>query len=289
MRIIGKNSKGKKVLITVPDWDIPIIGGGVENNGSNASGSSDSGGGSSAFLTNLTAYYSFDAALEANRGNDSHTNSYNLVGYPNIGGQVNWRTGKNGLYALDPRNNLNQTCYFRDATSPAPGTTYFDFNNKSYTIAFWFKQDSTDEGAVNTHFMVGWSATTTISVDVRLTNDFAGKLDISYNQYNGSTLKTLYNGKVTKDVWNHAVARYNSSTNEMKLSINNVTTTLTATGAASLSGNPRIFYIGHNPYSADAGYAYIDEVAVWYRALSDSDVTNLYNSGTGVFYSSFTA
>lgn len=44
MRIIGKNSKGKKVLITVPDWNMPIV---VNNgNGNTVSNTTGSNAGS---------------------------------------------------------------------------------------------------------------------------------------------------------------------------------------------------------------------------------------------------
>lgn len=41
MRIIGKNSKGKKVLITVPDWNMPpvVTSNGNGNTVSNTTGS----------------------------------------------------------------------------------------------------------------------------------------------------------------------------------------------------------------------------------------------------------
>jgi hypothetical protein len=92
--------------------------------------------------------------------------------------------------------------------------------------------------------------------------------------------KTLTNG-----TWFHVVARYTLSTKEFSVWFDGVeqsTQTGTKSGA---SDNSDDFKIG-----ADAGESgptmdgLIDEVGVWDRALTDTEIGELYNGGDGLAY-----
>ena len=79
--------------------------------------------------------------------------------------------------------------------------------------------------------------------------------------------------------WHQIVLRFDDSTNTLTTRDNDTTTyTLTDTGDGIYDSTSE-FRIGRDPW----GYANypVDLVAVWSRKLSDSEVTDLYNSGSG--------
>ncbi len=58
--------------------------------------------------------------------------------------------------------------------------------------------------------------------------------------------------------------------------------------AYDITSNPPAVYIGSDSHSTpEAFYGRIDELGIWKRVLSSSEVAQLYNSGSGLPYSSF--
>lgn len=103
---------------------------------------------------------------------------------------------------------------------------------------------------------------------------------------NGTALTTV-SRTATVDTWQMVVARHNAATNQIDLSVNNGTLASTAHSTGIFDSNTQ-FRIGS--IVADGGMArfydgLIDEVGIWKRYLSDAEVTELYNSGSGRDYS----
>ena len=83
------------------------------------------------------------------------------------------------------------------------------------------------------------------------------------------------------ETWYHFVVTANSI--ETKLYLNGTLIT-TTTGIASLPTNSTNLYIGHHPDLSSYFNGIIDEVGIWTRVLTATEVTSLYNSGSGNTY-----
>ena len=81
--------------------------------------------------------------------------------------------------------------------------------------------------------------------------------------------------------WYHFVVTANST--ETKLYLNGSLIT-TLSGIASLPTNSTSLYFGHHPDASSYFNGIIDEVGIWTRVLTATEVSNLYNSGSGVTY-----
>lgn len=202
---------------------------------------------------NLQAYYALDYNTD-----DSTPNGYDLV------------TGVDSFIAGKSSGSLDGN----DGGYKQLGTT-FDFNNKSYSISFWFNLQGTGGQT-----LVDWGDFG--GIPTRIT---AGSID--HNLYDGSGWNTVTSGvALSTGTWYHCVVRYDSVAQTLKISVNNTTATQPGVSPAGASGGNQLFSVGRESWGNQSN-AYIDEVAVWYRALTDAEVTALYNSGTGLFYPGF--
>lgn len=93
-----------------------------------------------------------------------------------------------------------------------------------------------------------------------------------------------FNTSVT--TWRHCVCTYNGSNNSTGLVMyyqGNTFSTYRANSNLTTINNSSNIVLGNN-----YGNAYLngkmDEVGIWNRVLSQSEVTSLYNSGNGLFY-----
>jgi hypothetical protein len=93
---------------------------------------------------------------------------------------------------------------------------------------------------------------------------------------------------MTTATWYHVVGTFDGGTGNLKIYING---TLENTEPSALTGvfnSTAQFQIGHiQEFGGGAGGYFdgiIDEFGVWSRALSGAEVTELYNSGSGLAY-----
>lgn len=94
----------------------------------------------------------------------------------------------------------------------------------------------------------------------------------------------------TAGIWYHLIGWYNSSDGKTRLRVNDTTTYTAPTSVASTDVSTAEFRIGARQRASEPDYssATIDEVGLWKRILSSSEITQLYNSGNGLAYSAFT-
>lgn len=87
--------------------------------------------------------------------------------------------------------------------------------------------------------------------------------------------------------WYHIVATFEPST-EMAIWVNNVVTVNTTSIPATIHDNSSQFRIGSAEIFGGSVSAYsdglIDEVGIWDKVLSDSEISDLFNSGAGLPY-----
>lgn len=87
--------------------------------------------------------------------------------------------------------------------------------------------------------------------------------------------------------WNFIVAVYDSTVPRLRLSLNGGTFVNATVSPINASGSDP-FVIGCSPAQSIFWNAAIDEFAFWKRALSQSDVTRFYNSGSGLPFADWT-
>lgn len=89
--------------------------------------------------------------------------------------------------------------------------------------------------------------------------------------------------------WHFLVAWYDSSNGQVHLRVDDTTTFDSVAGATGTDVSAAEFRIGASEYSGFEYYAdaVIDEVGIWKRKLTSQEITDLYNSGAGLPYSSF--
>ena len=101
------------------------------------------------------------------------------------------------------------------------------------------------------------------------------------------------NNKITLNAWNFVVVTYDGSGNRSGISIyiNGVSQTLTLSGSTTLTpvNGTDSTIIGSRSDAATTLTGNMDEVGIWSRVLTSSEVTQLYNSGAGIQYPFTTA
>lgn len=173
----------------------------------------------------------------------------------------------------DRNGNLNNAYSFDGSGTQiyVPDTPSLDVTN--LTVSFWYKP----------------SATASIS---ELVNKFGGDGNISFGSElrpdgtvsfrisSGGTLATLMDITSTTTVtaanWYHVSGTYSGS--EMRLYINGVLERSVAKFGAIFNSSESL-RIGRYGYYSHPCYGTIDEVAIWNRALSESEIKLLYLNG----------
>lgn len=79
--------------------------------------------------------------------------------------------------------------------------------------------------------------------------------------------------------WNHAVITMNEATNEVFIYTNNIQESFTNTDTCLIDDTETLFIGGEGGSAANNFNGSIDEVQIWNRTLSSTEVTELYNKG----------
>jgi hypothetical protein len=221
------------------------------------------GGGSSTLLNNLVAYYAFEETSGVNCY-DSTANDRDL----SINGATINQAGQIGK------------CYTYDGNDIVGDTTISAFNLTNLSVSVWFKTNSTNTvGLVGNYYWddTGW--------DVILSQDwpFSGNLVFSLRSTNTpASLELGTTGALNNNAWHHALCTFNGTTANIYVDGN------TTPNDSSIWANT-IDYTANNLFAIGyrGGINYtgsIDEIGVWSRALTTSELTELWNGGTGKTY-----
>jgi hypothetical protein len=184
-----------------------------------------------------------------------------------------------GAIVGDPDKSIGSTCFAWDSTCGGNylanmGTNFAYTGNQPFSIEAWVKPVSLDAAmravAANVEAPYpyrGWGLTlTNTNVDFsRVASQAAGWTHAS----SGSALAT--------NAWSHVVGTYDGAT--LRLYVNGVLKSSAASPAAQENANAN-FTLGGSGGARLQGY--LDEVAVYDRALTAAQVTNHYNKGRGL-------
>ena len=207
----------------------------------------------------LAAWYSFTG-----NANDDSGNGYNAI--TNGAVLTADRNGvTNSAYNLQ---NLNDNISVSTLSSP--------YSGNSLTISFWmqFPQQYNYSSIYMVKNGVAWSNGFSISVDQ---NDGAyGANNYQVTFIVGSTPCSFITNQSELGIWSNIVAVYNGS--DMKLYLNNVlkTTVTYSSNISSPDGN-LVFSDWDNPTTPVVTNRNIDDIGIWNRALTQQEVTTLYN------------
>jgi Concanavalin A-like lectin/glucanases superfamily len=227
------------------------------------------GGNSSAragLTTDLLAYYHLDG-----NGIDSSGNGYNLslVGNPAFGP---------GLYGQALALNGDSSQY---ATRPGDDAA-FNFGSSNFTIQVWvnFNAFGNSEQTLIEKFTggggPGWTLTTPSDGSGQFIEFAATTTNSSLDEVNTAQVS------ITPGTWNQIVVERNGNTVSIYLD-NALLVSDSFTGSIIGSSNPLLIGGRYNS-GGSRGAAVngsLDEIAIWNRALSTSEVSSLWNNGEG--------
>jgi len=214
--------------------------------------------------TNLEAYYSMDETSGTTMIDDTGTINGTLIG--------GLPTTSNGL--IDRGYGVFSNGKYAQISPPA--SMQFS-DSTSFSVCSWLKGTLTHyegiEKVVDACGVLTWQLIPAANgyTKFRMTRDCGGS-----NTITSSVAAT------TTD-WYMVCSTYDGSTKAMILyqdGVNRGSTTFGTTASAS-SG---VIQIGRNPRFGDYYDGYYDEVGIWSRVLTPTEITELYNSGDGFTY-----
>lgn len=218
---------------------------------------------------NLKNYYKMDELT--NNVSDSSMGNNKLVMY----GTINSDSGK----ILTSRGNYTNSNYF-------DGSYGYFSDLTSFTISTWIKP--------NTAFI---NMSTHQQRFLSYDNSGAGTCDMAFAYYENTgsflfnvnnaglpMINSSYNLRPSVNTWYFLTGTYNATSKNMTIYVNGVAGTPYTYNQASCSFASNYLRVGWKYNIANSLNISLDEIGVWDRALSSSEITQLYNSGNGLSY-----
>ena len=205
------------------------------------------------FDTNLISHYTFDETSGTTAGDSAGSNNGTLIGGPT------WSTGNiDGALSFDGTNYVNIP----------DNSTLEGFS--SMTVATWINSNTAQSGS--NRFAVGKGASYVLTFDHAVTN-FQGHFAV----YDGTTWYTSGTSEntVASNTWVHFVGVYDGT--NLKVYENGTESSSRNVGSFTIASNPNDLGIGANGSGGDKFSGVIDDVRIYNRALSASEITELYN------------
>lgn len=161
----------------------------------------------------------------------------------------------------------------------------------NFSISAWIKLTQLPSTAGTIFSIVSKYNQTTVPSGYQFFIDTANKLTAEFisgsAQLSQAVATTAFVGGDV-GVWMHVSAIFTVATPVITLYKNgsSFTSSMTSSTATTIAGNSEPFYIGaaYNNAALKWFDGSIDEVGLWARLLSNTDILNLYNGGTGQSY-----
>ena len=228
--------------------------------------------GGEGLLDGLIAWWSMDETSGTRA--DSHTGSIDLT---DILGGLDSITGKVSNAALFDNNPANDA--FLTSTSSA-----LDLGDTDYSFAFWVLRSANGTGTSDL-FLSNRHASG--STNYAFFTNASGLFN--YQFYDGTGFQAFTGATLGLSAWAHYVITNNSATKTISIIKDDGTPTDgTYPGEAPVTPVSR-FALGGNRNGPDTGWVnefdgLLDEFAVYNRVLTSDEITELYNSGSGIGY-----
>ena len=207
--------------------------------------------------TNLVAYYKLDES-SGNAADSVGSNTLVNTGVTYSAGKINNGAVFNGSSA-----------YMTDASFPTV--------TGSYTVAFWFKPASLGSG---NRMFASWANGIAIDADSSTTihaeiGNGASWLTTSAN----ATVPTMSNG-----TWYYVAYVVTSTGYTIYFNGSSVGSGTWSSDTPVLANATLKPYLGSIQGTSNFYSGMLDEIGIWSRALSSTEVTQLYNGGAGLQY-----
>jgi hypothetical protein len=218
-------------------------------------------------------------------GNEAQFKASNLIAYYPFNGNANDESGNenhgtvNGATLTTDRDGNTDSAYSFDGVDnyiSVPHSSSLDITGNEITISMWLYNDNPDTG--NT-----WKGISKGGYDVGNGYEL---LFTNYPTSNGKTSLNIGGGgyftssfNTYSNQWIMLTGTFNNGVG--KVYINGVEQSYTTQGSTSLASSSSDLYIGtRNPANNYDGFVKgkIDELRIYNKALSDTDVLNLYNN-----------
>lgn len=217
------------------------------------------GGGSNGLLTGLLAVYELQAD-----GSDSH-GSYGL----SLSGSA--ATHSTGVIG---------SCFAGMGANRYTRSNDIFTGTGAMSMAGWVKQSSVDPSGAGAFAIGGFSSRDTIICGI----ESGGVLTLRF--FGGSA--TFGSGYADGN-WHHIVVAKPSGADGFGCSVYVDGSSVSRSGGSNTSSSISIgstsFLVGYGNIGGSAKD--VDELCIWSKALSATDASNLYNSGSGLAYASF--
>ena len=237
----------------------------------------------SSLKTGCKAYYKFDSTSGGLTNQATSANGFADGLGSNVDGTVTGATT-----STDKKLGTNSYLFDGNDYVVCGSTSDFNFVHKTghtVTVAFWFKQSNAPSGG---ELIIGTASTsTTNSTGFYIGSHTSGR--IFFALYDGDSTTAplddyLTGNNIIPDTsnWYHYVFTFDDSNltiyrNGSQVATTSYTASSTTTGNATNS-----LTLGKAPHTS-ANYldGRLDDMGIWDRVLSTSEISELYNSGTG--------
>jgi hypothetical protein len=189
--------------------------------------------------------------------------------YP-LGGHGVYNFTRAELYAAD----------FSGANYLSSTSSNFDFADDDFALTFWFYHG----GGTPTGYLGGkWTSGSGKRSYLLL---FSGSKVDSATYIGGVAKWCTSTVTVSAAGWYHVAYFHNKTANTVNISVNNETMVSTATGGGGLNSSTDPFTIGAGDTTSTPVYVTgrVDSYSVYTKILTQTQIGNLYNSGSGVTY-----
>ena len=227
--------------------------------------------------TNLVSYWKLDES-SGNAADSVGSTTLTNTGVTYAAGKINnaavlGSSGNNG-------NNLLNTSVGAGGLNLSAGV--------AKSISWWFKPNANP--STDTNRFIDWRENTGTSGELTLSYQNISSDYVFYFYVNGGAMSN-YTANLTVGTWYYLTLTCDSS-NAVKFYIDASEVTTGTWGSTGTSGNfTQIGNANGNSTGTFGGPFSIDEFGAWQKELTPSEITSLYNSGTGKQYpfnSSFT-
>lgn len=148
-------------------------------------------------------------------------------------------------------------------------------NSSSMSMGFWVYPTTSSTGWPNFDGYAGFR--NDANADFYILQLGSNNVEARIRNSSGTNYTITYNGGLNLNAWNHLVLSYNGST---LILYHDGAFAASTPATGTISSSTEAFNIGFTPFTGNNFYfdGRIDDLGLWKRALSASDVSNLYNA-----------
>ena len=229
---------------------------------------------SAAITDDLIAYYKVDENAANTNVTDAHDN-YNATSSTNTNNLYNSSGKINSAFDLEGSSGEYVSTGIRLGTEMS--------RSDPFTIQIWFKAESWGASYYTNSLFIDGTSNLDGVIFIR-----GGSSDVRFSLIDSNSAQPSTSaGALSTGVWYHLVATWDgtSDADGVKLYLNgSEVDSATASSGTLYTRGTDGFEIGRDPHNSRYFDGIVDEIGIWNRSLSSTEVEDLYNSGSGLAY-----